>query len=36
MFYTAFVFLLATSHKTTDRIFMKVLPEMYIWTRKST
>ena len=29
------VCLLATSHKTTDRIFMKILPEMYLWTKKS-
>ena len=27
--------LLATAHKTTDKIFMKVLPEKYSWTRKS-
>jgi len=37
MFYPAFVFLclsvclLATSRKATDRILMKILPEMYLY-----
>ena len=36
MFYwRLFVCLLATSHKTTDRIFIKKLGEMYLRTRKN-
>jgi len=43
MFYPAFVCLsvflqvclVANSRKTDDQIFMKILPEMYLWTRKS-
>ena len=40
MFYPAFVFLclsvflLATSRKATDRILMKILPEMYLYSGK--
>jgi len=35
MFCPAFVCLLSTSNKkTTDWIFMKILSEMYVWTRK--
>jgi len=30
-----FVCLLATSRKTTDRIFMKVSPGIYLWTTKN-
>jgi len=28
-------FLLATLHKNTEQIFMKILPEMYLWIRKN-
>ena len=30
-----FVILATSCKKTTDRIFMKILPEMYLWTRKN-
>jgi len=30
-----YVCLLSSSHKTTDQILMKILPEMNLWTRKS-
>jgi len=37
VFLSLFLFacLLATLHKTTDRIFMKILPEMYLQRRKN-
>jgi len=37
MYHPAFACLsmLANSHKTTDHIFMTILPEMCLWTKKN-
>jgi len=35
MLYPAFVCLLETSRKTTDRIFANILPEIYLWAGKN-